>query len=278
VVHRTRRGILSVINGVEKAALQLRLLSTPICKITRKNIKQILERCEANSKQWSNTRYNQYRSYLMMLYTELVEQEAVPGNPIRDISKRIITEMIRIVPTSEERIKIKEHLERVHPSFGKFVELFFHSGGRTTELLQLKPSNIDLNRQVYRTIIKKGKKYREVERTIKSIAIPLWEFFLDGAPEDLFIFGPYFKPAAKPMYAEVPSRYWKKYVKKDLGVKANFYRLKHLNTSEVVDALDEQAAATLNGHTTTAMVVNIYDGKQKQRQHDRLKKITNKFA
>jgi integrase len=278
VVHRTRRGILSVINGVEKAALQLRLLSTPICKITRKNIKQILERCEVSSKQWSNTRYNQYRAYLMMLYTELVEQEAVSGNPIRDISKRSVVQKIRPVPSDPDRIRIKKHLTLVHPQFYSFVQLFFHSGVRITELLSLKPSQIDLKRQIYRCIIKKGKKHREVERTIKSIAVPLWEEFLDGCPHDHYIFGAYFKPALKPMYPEVPSRYWKKYVKKGLGIEADFYSLKHLNTSEVVDMLDEQAAATLNGHTSTAMVVNIYDVKQKQRQHDRLKKITNKFA
>ncbi|MEJ7740594.1 MAG: hypothetical protein WKF97_24520 [Chitinophagaceae bacterium] len=38
-------------------------------------------------------------------------------------------------------------------------------------------------------------------------------------------------------------------------------KLKHLNTTEVVDALSEEEAAKLNAHTSTAMVIEIYDVK-----------------
>lgn len=213
-----------------------------------------------------------------MLYKELVEQDAVTGNPIRDISKKTVTKKIRPVPTDDERKRIKEHLSEKHPAFYNFIQLFFHSGVRITELLSLKPGNVDLKNQRYRCIIKKGRSAREVDRTIKSIAVPLWEWFLEGCPNDHFIFGPYFKPALKAMYQEVPSRYWKKYVKKELGVTADFYSLKHLNTSEVVDQLDERAAAAQNGHKSTAMVVSIYDVKQQSRQHERLKTVNNPFA
>ncbi len=65
---------------------------------------------------------------------------------------------------------------------------------------------------------------------------------------------------------------------KEVIIKANFYRLKHLNTTEIVDHLDELAAAQMNGHTTTAMVRKIYDTKQQQRQHEKIKTVNNPFA
>lgn len=273
----TRKGIRIITDGVEKAAFQLHLNYTPICKVSRRNLKAVLERCGENSKKWSATRYNAYRSYLLMLYRELVEQEAVAGNPVRDISKKTVIQKIRPVLSAEDRKRVREQLRESQPHFYNFVELFFHSGVRITELLSLKPGNVDLSKQVYRAVIKKGRSYREVDRTIKDIAVPLWRYFLEGCPDDMYIFGPYFKPGKKPMYAEVPSRYWKKYVKEALGIKADFYSLKHLNSTEVVTRLDEEAAATLNGHTSTAMVVKIYDVEQQKRQHNRLKGVNNQF-
>lgn len=50
-----------------------------------------------------------------MLYKELVEQEAVPGNPIRDMAKKSVMKTIRPVPSIEDRTKFKEHLANVRP-------------------------------------------------------------------------------------------------------------------------------------------------------------------
>lgn len=281
--HRTKVGIRSVIKGVEKAAIQLRFDSYPICKISRKHIKKILERCEVVVKGWSDNRYNAYRAYLLMLYKELVEQEAVAGNPIRDISKRTAIQKIKTVLTDDERRRVDEHLQQVFPRFHLFVHLFFHSGGRKTELFQLKPGNVDLVNQKYKCIVKKRKKFTEVQRTIKEIAVPYWEAFLNDCPADKFIFGTRFLPGDKPMGVDMPSRYWNENVKAPiseggLGIDVDLYSLKHLNTTELVTLLDEQAAAAMNAHQGTAMVRSVYDVRQKERQHDRLKGLKNKFA
>lgn len=278
VTNRVKIGINSVINGLEKAALQLRYTDTEICKITRRHIKALLDQCGRNSKHWSNNRYNGYRGYLMMLYKELVELEAVPGNPIRDISKKQVTKRIKKTLTTDQRSEIDKHLANTFPAFRNFIHLFFHSGGRKPELLQLKPGMVDLKNQKYKCIIKKRRNYTEVERTIKSIAIPFWEYFVQDCPADHFIFGARFRPALKPMGEDMPTKYWRECVKSALNIQIDFYSLKHLNTTEVVDALDEQAAARLNAHTSTAMVVDIYDVRQKQRKHDRLKDVGNNFV
>jgi integrase len=280
--HRVKVQIKSVIKGVNKAALQLRFHDYPVCKVGRKHIKKILGRCESIYG-LSAHRFNTYRGYLNMLYSELVEQEAVSGNPIRDISKRMIVKKIKVTLIDEERKKVNDHLNQVFPRFLMYVHLFFHSGGRKTEIMQLKPSMVNLEKQTYRCVVKKRKIYTEVERTIKNIAIPYWKFFLDGCKDDQFIFGTRFLPGDRPMGVDMPSRYWKLYVKASeadggLGINVDFYSLKHLNTTETVDLLDEFAAAAQNSHTSTAMVKNVYDVKQSDRQHERLKKVNNSFA
>lgn len=288
VGHRTSIGIKSVIKGVEKAAIQLRLQDFTVDKVGRKHLKKILERCEEIA-DLSATRYNLYRAYLLMLFNELVEQEAVAGNPVRDIKKRITTQTIKPVPSDEDRERIKDHLKEAFPRFCQFVHLFFHSGGRKTELVQLKPSMVNLETQKYRCVIKKRKKYVEVERTIKDVAVPYWKFFLQDCPEDKFIFGTRFLPGDKPMGADMPSRYWQEYVKAPvekggLGITIDFYSLKHLNTTETVDYFEqlmpqdaEKMAAGQNAHTSEAMVISIYDVKQRDRQHERLKRVNNDF-
>jgi integrase len=278
VGHRTKIGIKSILKGVETASRQLRLNTTPVSKIARKHIKIILNQCSKNSNRWSNSRYNLYRGYLMSLFNELVELDAVTGNPVTGISKKPVIKKIKEVLTQEQRIRISNHLANVYPRFLSFIHLFFHSGGRKTELFQLKPGNVDLANQKYRCIIRKRKQHLEVERTIKDLAVPYWREFLKDCPDDHFIFGAHYLPAAIAMTIDGPTKHWKKYIKTGLGIDIDFYALKHLHTTEIVDALDEQAAAELNKHTSTAMVVSIYDVKQKDRQHEKLKKVNNPFV
>lgn len=278
IVPRTKVDLKSVIKAIDKASRQLGMYNTPIAGITRRHLKNILDQCCRNNSKLSNTRYNTYRGYLMMLFKELVELEAAPSNPLRDISKKPVTQKLKKVLTEEQRKRIDDHLAEAFPAFRNFVHLFFHSGGRMPELRQLKPSMVNLQKQTYRCIVKKRKQYTEVERTIKTIAVPFWQYFMANCPDDHFIFGPLLRPGIKPMGESMTSRYWQYYVKQDLGIDIDFYALKHLNTSEIVDALDEQAAAELNAHSSTAMVVSIYDVKQKGRQHNRLKDVGNGFV
>jgi hypothetical protein len=101
---------------------------------------------------------------------------------------------------------------------------------------------------------------------------------LKDCPDDYYLFGPGFKPSTKPMSEGLTSVYWKDFVKRDLGITKDFYSLKHLNTTEIVDKLNEEAAAELNGHTSTGMVRSIYDVKQPARQHAKLRDVGNSFA
>jgi site-specific recombinase XerC len=278
IAHRTKIDVNSVIRGVEKAARQLGIAGLPISSISRKHIKVILEQCGKNNPRWSARRYNLYRAYLLMLFKELVELEAVTANPIRDISKMKETKKLRTVLTPKQRQEIDEHLQQNDYRFRQFVHLFFHSGARLQELVQIKRNDVDLINQKYKTVIRKGKAFKEVERTIKNVALPYWREFVSVAQENEYLFGIDFEPAKRPMVANTITRRWHKWVKTGLMIDVDLYSLKHLNTTETVTCAGEKVAAQQNAHTTTAMVISTYDVHRASRQHEILKNLQNTFA
>jgi len=71
---------------------------------------------------------------------------------------------------------------------------------------------------------------------------------------------------------------WYRLVKKQLGITADFYSLKHLHTTEVVEMMGSFQAAMHNGHTSTDMVSQIYDVRRKSREQATIASLDNKFA
>ena len=153
------------------------------------------------------------------------------------------------------------------------------------QLLSLKIKDVDLRRQQYKLLVKKGKSYKEVMKTIKNVAVPLWREVLEdfsqgeGVNGESYVFHKDLRPGGKaPIRPEQITRRWEVHVKQKLKIYVDFYSLKHLNTTEVVSMLSEEDAARLNAHEGTAMVKRVYDVGRTDRQHERLKKVSNVFA
>lgn len=272
----TLRDIKTFLKYFEKSAIQLDKAHVPVKDIKRKDLRLILDNCanvrndQGKKKKWSNNQFNHYRKYLSMHYAVLEELEMVEYNPVSKIAKKGTIQKIKRVLTHEERRKIDQALREKNPTFHRFINIFFHSGARISELLNLTAKDVDLKRQVFKALIKKGKSKRWVEKTIKDVALPFWKDAMKDRPANALVFADDLRPS--------PTKIWKRLVKTGLKIDADLYSLKHLNSTEVVDAAGEETAAALNDHTTTAMVVNIYDTKQANRRHEKLKKISNSFA
>ena len=71
--------------GIEKMEIQ---------SVKRRHLHQMIGMCAELKKSWSAWSYNNCRTYLMMLYKKLLEQDAVEINPVKDIPKEKI--IIRI--------------------------------------------------------------------------------------------------------------------------------------------------------------------------------------
>jgi hypothetical protein len=104
----------------------------------------------------------------------------------------------------------------------------------------------------------------------------------NGQP--VYLFSRRQKPGLTIINEEQISRRWLERIKHkpELGnVTADFYALKHLNSTETRTIAGAQAAAAQNSHKSEAMVVNIYDVHREERkleELDRLKAVNNPFA
>lgn len=273
----------SVLRGFGNGASALKLSNKQIKLVTRRDIKLILEKCSELNQRWSDNLYNTYRRNISMLYRVLLEFEAVEANPVKDIFTKRHRHRARATLTVAQRQKVSDHLRPRHYRFWLYMQIFFHSGSRSTELFQLRARDVNLEAGQFRVTVKKGRDIRESWRPIKDIAIEFWREAMQGAAFDDYLFGPGFKPCAKPMQPNRVSRLWKKYVKdpvqKDgLGIDVDFYSLKHLNLDETAAMLSIQAAAAQAGHTTPVITLKHYAQGEAGRQAERLKKVNNSFS
>lgn len=269
----TKRDLKYLIIYIEKAVKALSLQSYHISMVTRKTVKILLEEISTTS-----DRFNKNRSNLMILFSELCEAEAIDINPVRDIKKKKVVKHLRNVLSDEERITVNQYLRDNYPSFHRFLHIFFHSGARISELLRVKEQDLDLPNQRYKVIIQKGRNYKEVWKTIKDVALPYWNNLHEECSKDDYLFSKWLKPGQVQIKPYQITKRWYRLVKKKIGIEADFYSLKHLHTTEVVDMLSEKEAAKHNEHTSTAMVVGIYDVRGDSRRHNNVKGLKNKFA
>jgi len=290
----TLTNMRSVLKYFEMSATMLGINNHPISEVKRKDIRAILDNCgnilvvdkDGNMipKIWNASNFNFYRSYLKMLYNQLVEWEVVEYNCIEGIAKRkadpIDPDKKKAkVLTDQQRLQVDEKLKsdpKLH-TFRRFVHIFFHSGARRVELLKVQGKNVDLKGQRFKVLVKKGKVKRWVWKTIKDVALPWWAEAVQNCNADDYVFSVGLEPGAKPIRSEQVTRRWKRHIK-SLGIAPNLYRLKHLNTTEMVELFGDTTAARHNDHTTNAMVVNIYDVKRDQRDHETIRKAGNSFA
>lgn len=271
-----------VIRGVEKAATKLRFTELPINQVSRKHIKAILEACGAINKRFSASRHNKYRAYLMRLFKELVAMEAIDINPIRDVQMKTETKKIRLTLTREQRGQINEKLKKERYEFWRFLQIFFHSGSRETELMKVQGKHIDLAGQRCLYTIMKGREIREVWRPIKNVILELWQEAMVNCGPDDYLFSRKLVPGAVHIRPDQITRRWMKYVKGPvnkggMNIQADFYSLKHLNLDETTELLGIDDAAKMAGHTSTVITMSTYAVGEKARQAERLKKVNNSF-
>lgn len=274
--------IKCMLNQIGPAAERIGITDLPIADVSMKHFKMLLDNCAQTIKGFSHDRHNKFRSYLMILYSELLQFEAVKSNVPRDLKKLKTVKKIRLTLTDEERVRINDYLLKNQYTFWRLMHIFFHSGCRETELMKVKVNDIDLEKQRFKVTVLKGGSYEEQWRVIKDIVKPLWEELVQSAGPDDYLFAKRLVPGPVAISSSQIPRRWrllKRPVSKGgLGIVADFYSLKHSNTTEVVEHLSEKDAARMNGHKSTAMVVKIYDVNNKPRREDALKSVDNPFV
>lgn len=92
------------------------------------------------------------------------------------------------------------------------------------------------------------------------------------------VFSSNFKPGKTCTTTKRMGNKWKQYVKEGLGIDIDFYALKHLNLDETAAILDAEAAAKMDGHTSTVITLKHYLVNEEERKMEKLRRVNNDFA
>jgi len=289
----TLRDIKSIVKYCEIAAGNLQMFDLPVAEVKMKHIKVLLDEVgktplvddkgKKTARNWTENNYNVYRKYLHRLFEELIQLEACDHNPVANITRKSVTQKMRLnMSVEERRAIINVHLKQKYYNFYRFCQIFFHSGKRIKELTNVKVMDVDLKEQVYKLVVKKGKNKHEQLGTIKDIALPFWKELLEGANPEDYIFAHGLKPGPVGISSTQITRRWKVHVKDKLSIKADIYSLKHSNLDEIA-ANDNtlcfkegvKLAQGAAGHTTPVITINRYLHGAKLREHLLVKGIAN---
>ena len=276
VLPKTKKDVEGIKNKFVEAVKSMGLASIQIKDVRRRQIRAVLEH-QSKVNKYSNNRFNKARAYLLMIFKELLERDAIELNPVTAIPKKKETKRLRKTLTDAELKKIKKHLKANHYTFYRYVEIFFHSGARSTELMQVKRKDVDLKNRTFKITVKKGQYYFEELRAINKNAHDLWVEVCSEAKPNQYLFGRGLEPDDVPIDPWQISKRWREHVKKKLNIDADFYSLKHLHTVKVIEAYNAEVAANVNGHKSTAMNDRHYDIHKKQRDLERAKNLDIEF-
>lgn len=296
----TRTDMKSTLKFFGMSARKLKKAEIPISEIKRKDIIRILNNCKGlqytdqqgkiRKKIWTPNQFNHYRKYLSILFSYIELLQVLEYNPIEKIPLAELPDeekLPRIILTSDQCKQITTHLKGKDPDFLRLINIFFPSGARRNEIMRVQGMHVDLPGQRFKVLIKKRKKKAWVWKTITDTALPYWQEVMKGCGDNEFVFSVGLLPGKNAIRPEQLTRRWKRHVKSLKGIKADFYSLKHLFTTQFVEQeLEEQlmeknaaiAAADHNSHTSEAMVVQIYDVNGEKRKHNRRKGVGQSFG
>lgn len=276
--------IKSMLDFLYNSIVALGYKYTKVKDITRRDVKKLLKN-QQMVRGLSNNRYNKYVTMLSSLFDDAIEDELIDYNPTYKIKKLPVEKRIREILTNDERNKVYHHLKENYYTFWRFMMVFYSSGARERELLNVQIKDVDLLNLRYKVLIKKGQQFREVYKPINVNYAYLWREVINEKIKgkvdlngNLYLFSRNLQKGEKSIRYEQITRRWKVHVKDKLGITADFYSLKHLYSDEVSAKLDIQHAQRLNSHTTDRMMRQHYAVNEKERQMERLRNIDNSFT
>lgn len=261
----TMRSVQNILERITPIVLKLGFDYLKIHEIELQHIKKILINTEL-----SNNSYNTYKKYLSTLFSDLVDNGCIKVNPCTGLKRKPHIAKPKEILTDEEFKIVENHIKANYPEFENFFYCFFYSACRIPELLRLKKSDVNIERQEFRVLVLKGGINTYELRAILPDALPYWEKQLKKTNNTDFLFSYKFNPGETQIKAELIYRWWNRNIKHSLKLTKTIYSLKHL----LLDKLDEanynaQIAAGHRNERTT----EIYTVGRNKRKLEAQKKI-----
>lgn len=238
---KTHSGYNGTINIVENAVNLLGIHYLKIAEAKRAHFKLIMEKCQSENK-WTNKSYNKHLNHLKAVLSELIQWEYIENNPAFNIKNLPVEDTIANIPPTDDEMKtIKTELQKKHPEFYNFVSLLFHLGIRPKEILLIKLSMIDMEKNIIHLIPKntKGRKKHRILPINKYLKSDLESINFNGLPKEYYLFGSFreegkgnigkhkdFIPGPTPLKRDTATRRWETIVKLGLKINKTLYSIK----------------------------------------------------
>lgn len=214
--HKTVQDYSSKIKYLKTACEHLGL-TKPVKDFRKAEFKAILEQV-VKDRGLGSDGFNQYRTFLSGLVSELVEWDVIEGNLIRDIKTRpTLKKVAHRPPSQDQKLLIVSRIKEYYKEYFRFLSVLYGCGIRPKEITQIKIKHLHKLEGIFRLpaeITKNG-----VE---SDVAIPDWvmdllmEMKLEKHDPEHYIFagkGNMFLPGKNKMHSNSTTHWWKKIVK-----------------------------------------------------------------
>lgn len=263
------------INQILKAAKKLKVDKMAIWDVTLKYVYQVLE-LSGNIKDgtFSPDKFNRNKKVLTWAYDRLIIMEVAQFNFPMSIKRRKTgAKESTGIFTAEERKKILEYFS-YSPAFQRYLKMFYSSGARTTEMILVKVSDVDMESKEITYLDSKGTEYEYKKRPMVDVAIKYWQEAIRGAKMTDFVFGVGFIPGPAPVTKNAIKLRWQR-MQKETGIKGGIYKLKHTNATELQDIAEGMAQALTN--ESAEMIKRHYDTNAKGRADDKVRRLAKEL-
>lgn len=265
---KTHSGYEGTINYIEKSVKLVGMDYLKIVDAKRAYLKLIMEKCKSENK-WTNKSYNKHLNHLKAILSELIQWEVIENNPAFNIKNLTTEESIaHVPPTDQEMNIIKTELIKNHPNFYNYISVIFHLGIRPEEILKIRLSMVDMDKNVITlppNITKNRKKYR-IMPINKHLKRDLETMSFRELPKDYFLFGsfkeaglgnrgknqflPDFIPGITHINRDTATRNWERIVKIGLKIDCTMYSIKKYGANKKASAgISTEAIQGIFGHS-----------------------------
>lgn len=218
--------------------------------INRVMMREIIENM-VKSRNLGDHAYIKFKNNLHNIFEELLSWEKIEYNPCDfKTTIRKPKPKAKKLLTQEERNRIRQHLEKVHPDFFRFLMMLNHTAIRPVEILRLKVGDVDLNRREIRIRAADTKDKEDRIVVIPNILLP---YINTSAPAHFYLFGHTFTPQERnqPLKRDFATKLWHKLIKVEMGIDSNMYWLKHLGlTARRVSGMNPEVLQFIAGHSS----------------------------
>ncbi len=249
------------------------------------HIKLLLEATQTRQN-WSNKRYNKASNVLRSIFTVLKKEFIIKYNPAQGLEylPEEDSEPIDLI-TDKEQTKIINHFKIVCPNFNIFLKIIYQCGIRPGEIIQIKCSMIDLNKNIFRlpnTITKTVSRRVPISDDLKE---DLLKFDLSDPNNYLFgIYSPYcrrndkkFIVSPHQLYINVAGNLWRENVRDILGIHKKMYWFKHKGANDKEDSgMEIKTVQSVFGHSSEK-ITEIYATKHEEKQFEIARALMPQF-